>query len=224
MTRTTQQVVPAIAFATIFSATATVWAVPSTQYIQFNEAGTITQVGAAAVEIKTDRGMKMVVHLNPQTAIRGSGPVQIQVNGKLSPKGLDAGLAVQFQAVLDDSGNAVGEVAKMAVSTTTKRIRVAPKPVNDPELPEGTMLIAGSITKYEDGVMTVSTKTGLIDATVSKFAEIEVEGISPKLVKAGDKIYARGVAVSPSQRAPVYYAQFVSIDLADPIETLTPPK
>jgi len=223
MTRTTRQLVPAAILGTLFFAAGAVWANP-TQYDPFDETGTITRIGASALEIQTDGGRTLVLHLNPQTAIRGSGPVQIQINGTLLPKGLAAGVAVQFEAVLDDSGNAVDEVSKLAASATAKRIRVAPKPVDDPNSPDGMMLIAGVITKYEEGVMTVSTKTGPITATVSKFAQIKVEGISPKMVKPGDKIHARGMAVSPRAVVINYYAQFVSIDLAKPIDSLKRPK
>jgi hypothetical protein len=198
--------------------------VPHTQFPQFNQTGTITKLAPGAVEIRNEHNETIVMSLTPQRGHHSAGPVQIVVHAGLSPAGLKAGMSVKFQAVLGDDGTVDEELTKLLASLQKSRRKFAPEPAAGPDLPQGTMLVVGNVVSCEDRKLKVAVKNGEVTATVAEYAEIKVEGVDPQVVRPGDKIYARGFSRAPSGQSPRYFAQFVSVELAEPLDQRLAPK
>ena len=194
-------------------------------YVEFNIQGTITDLAANALELRGDGGEMRVVRLNPQSVVAGSPPVEIHISAKASVEQLEEGSYVRIQVNLLEDGSVAQLLNDVVLfdgnRRTTLGMQAAPNVVPDPRAAGQIMNVIGRIVEIAEDSMVVDIRSQRLEVPLGAVTSVKVEDIDPGLVRAGDKIYVRGFSKAPPMQAPTYYAQFVSIELAESLEDRT---
>jgi len=181
----------------------------------WSQQGTIQDVSATMVSIKTGADQVWLVRVDPKA--------KVQVEGTAEAGYLHAGLNVRFSGEIDKKGALQSDITQLEIFTPQDKRSIGLFPAGGgPDAKPVRVVAAGKyeirarVNTYKDGQLTVSAGGKKITGKLAPNAEIKVNAASLQMAQEGDTIRASGWKIGPTQAM----ANDIAVTLTKPLASV----